>query len=966
MEPTTSRAVRSTADKGSHALIRRLSAGDDIGTLRGRLGTASERQPELAGLRLWDEPVAAGADDPAAEERRIREIGRSVVGVARLTVLTYADGAADLLIVAHRDRLGRSGLGALADLAQGADVTVAFPAGPGPRPGPAAWGLGEPTGRGEPLRVPVPVTRARAGDAKQAAAVARDAVAATLAHYRLADSAAFTVLVDDTVSCHTARNPADDEDAPALGALALTVGTAEDGTDPAVGVFVAEQGQDRYVPFTAAPFPVTVTVEVTPERGLAAVLTTGDSVMAPVVAAQFAHVLGALLDAYALGTTDAALDEAARLPEATAAEIVGRGRTAGRTGFRPTTVPAAFADLARTQPDAPAVSDHATTLTYGELAERGGRIAAGLRERGVRPGDHVAVCLGRDVDTVATMLGVMMAGAAYVPVDPAYPAERLAYTAADAAVKAVVTAAADDEAFPDHPTVTTAELLASSPADTADTAGGAGTPGGSDTADGASTPAESDTADGAATPAGSDTAAASDPAGIAYVIYTSGSTGRPKGVAVPHANVAALVDATRTDMSLGPSDVWSFVHSSAFDFSVWEIWGCLLTGGHLVVVGADTARSPEDFHDLLAARGVTVLSQTPAAFAALQEADARKGTALAVRLVVFGGEPLDVRMLQGWFRRHPATRCRLVNMFGITETTVHVTAQTVTPGDVTAVSRSVGRALPGWSVSVRDRRGAVLPYGVPGEIWVGGAGLADRYLNQPELTAARFVDDPVTGSRQYRSGDLGRLAPDGRLDHLGRIDSQVKLRGFRIELDEIRSVLLADPGVTAAAVTVHQAVAGDSATARLEAYVVVNGDRGVDDIRRRMASYLPAYMVPSTLAPIAALPLTINGKVDSARLRELVSSAPEPAAGPAPAGTGTGTGTILSQVLSAWSEVLGEAAEPDDDFFEGGGNSLLAVRLSGALRRAGLPAISLRELYVHATPTELAELFARRTQDASA
>ncbi|MER5789807.1 non-ribosomal peptide synthetase [Streptomyces sp. NPDC001980] len=932
MAPTTSRAVRSTADKGSHALIRRLSAGDDIGTLRGRLGTASERQPELAGLRLWDEPVAAGADDPAAEERRIREIGRSVAGLARLTVLTYADGAADLLIVAHRDRLGRSGLGALADLAQGTDVTVTFPAGPGPRPGPAAWGLGEPTGRGEPLRVPVPVTRARVGDAKQAAAVARDAVAATLAHYRVADSAAFTVLVDDTVSCHTTRNPDDDEDAPSLGALALTVGTAEDGTDPAVGVFVVETGQDRYVPFTAAPFPVTVTVEVTPERGPAAVLTTEDSVMAPVGAEQFAHVLGALLDAYALGTTDAALGEVARLPEATAAEIIERGRTAGRTGFRPTTVPAAFTDLVRAQPDAPAVSDHATTLTYGELAERGGRIAAGLRERGVRAGDHVAVCLGRDVDTVATMLGVMMAGAAYVPVDPAYPAERLAYTAADAAVKTVVTAAADDETFPDHPKVTTAELLASSPADAADTVAGG------------------------------------DPADIAYVIYTSGSTGRPKGVAVPHANVAALVDATRADMSLGSSDVWSFFHSSAFDFSVWEIWGCLLTGGHLVVVGADTARSPEDFHDLLAARGVTVLSQTPAAFAALQEADARKGTALAVRLVVFGGEPLDVRMLQGWFRRHPATRCRLVNMFGITETTVHVTAQTVTPGDVTAVSRSVGRALPGWSVSVRDRRGAVLPYGVPGEIWVGGAGLADRYLNQPELTAARFVDDPVTGTRQYRSGDLGRLAPDGRLDHLGRIDSQVKLRGFRIELDEIRSVLLADPGVTAAAVTVHQAVAGDSATARLEAYVVVNGDRGVDDIRRRMTSYLPAYMVPSTVTPIAALPLTVNGKVDSARLRELVRSAPEPAAGPAPADTGTDTGTdtVLSQVLSAWSEVLGEAAEPDDDFFESGGNSLLAVRLSGALRRAGLPAISLRELYVHATPTELAELFARRTQDASA
>ncbi|CAL9320449.1 non-ribosomal peptide synthetase [Streptomyces sp. SudanB182_2057] len=926
MAPTTARAARSTTDKGSHALIRRLGTGDaDIDGLRGRLATAAERQGALAGLRVWAEPVAAAADDPAAEERRTREIGRPVPGLARLTVLTYADGTADLLIVAHRDRLGRSGLGALADVAQGADATVALPAGPGPRPGPADWGLGARTGRGEPLRLPVPAARARVGDAKQAAGVARDAVAAALAHYRLADAAPFAVLVDDSVTRHTTRNPEDDEDAPSLGALALAVGTADTGTDPSVGVFVVETGPDRYVPFTAAPFPVTVTVEVTPGRGLAAALATDDSVMAPVVAEQFAHVLAALLDAYALGTTDAALDEAARLPAAMAAGIVERGRTAGRTGFRPVTVPAAFTGLVRAQPDAPAVSDHATTLTYRELAERGGRIAAGLRERGVAPGDHVAVCLGRDVDTVATMLGVMMAGAAYVPVDPAYPAERLAYTVTDAAVKTVVTAAADAETFPGRPTVTTAELLASPPADGP---------------------------------------AATDPAGIAYVIYTSGSTGRPKGVAVPHANVAALVDATREDLSLGSRDVWSFCHSSAFDFSVWEIWGCLLTGGHLVVADADTARSPDDFHDLLSTRGVTVLSQTPAAFAALQEADARKGTDLAVRLVVFGGEPLDVRMLQGWFRRHPATRCRLVNMFGITETTVHVTARTVTPGDVAAGSRSVGRALPGWSVSVRDRRGAVLPYGVPGEIWVGGAGVADRYLNQPELTAARFVHDPVTGTRQYRSGDLGRLAPDGRLDHLGRIDGQVKLRGFRIEPDEIRSVLLTDPGVTAAAVTVRQAVAGDSATARLEAYVVVDGDRRVDDIRRRLASYLPAYMVPSTVTAIAALPLTVNGKVDFARLREPAGAAQRPAAAPAPAATGAGT--VLGQVLSAWSEVLGERAEPDDDFFETGGNSLLAVRLSGALRRAGLPAISLRELYVHATPAELAALFARRTEDASA
>ena len=926
MDATPAWPARKATGLGSHALIRRLPVGTDIDSLRANLTAAARKQPELVGLRVWGEPVAASADDPAAEERRTREVGRPTAGLARITVLSYADGTADLLIAAHRDRLGRAGLASLADTALGADVRVKLTNQPWPQPGQGAWGLGDPAGRGKPLHLPVPVARTEGVDAKQAAEVARDAVAAALAHYRLADSAAFAVVLNDSVSCSTTTNPAHDEDAPTLGALAMTIAPAGADASPAVGVVVVDSGQDRFIPSAAAPFPVTVTVEVSPEGGLEAVLFTDKSVMAQAVAEQFAHVLGALLNAYALGILDAALDEVTQLPTATIAGIVECGRTAGRPGFTPTTIPAGLTALALAQPDAPAVSDDHITLTYRELAEWGGRIAAALGERGVGSGDHVAVCLDRDAAASAAMLGVMMAGAAYVPIDPGYPAERLTYIVADADAKLVVATEAGRGTFPDHMTATTAELLAS-----------------------------------AAEPDGR---AAIDPAASAYVIYTSGSTGRPKGVAVPHANVAALVDATRDDMSLSTSDVWSFFHSSAFDFSVWEIWGCLLTGGHLVVVGADVARSPEDFHDLLSARAVTVLSQTPSAFAALQDADARKGTALALRLVIFGGEPLDVRMLQGWFRRHPATRCRLVNMFGITETTVHVTAQSVTPAEVDAASRSVGRALPGWSVSVRDRKGAVLPFGVPGEIWVGGAGVASHYLNQPELTAARFMDDPVTGIRQYRSGDLGRLHPNGRLDHLGRIDGQVKLRGFRIELDEIRSVLLADPGVSAAAVVVHQTVADDSATARLDAYVVVDGDRPTDEIRRRAASYLPSYMVPSTVTPIAALPLTINGKTDTARLAELARTAAEPAAAAVPAASGTGS--LLAQVLAAWSETLGEGAEPDDDFFERGGNSLLAVRLSGSLRRGGLPAITLRELFVHATPTELAELLARRMQEVPA
>jgi len=348
---------------------------------------------------------------------------------------------------------------------------------------------------------------------------------------------------------------------------------------------------------------------------------------------------------------------------------------------------------------------------------------------------------------------------------------------------------------------------------------------------------------------------------------------------------------------------------------------------------------------------VTVLNQTPSAFAALRDVALAHADDLAVRLVVFGGEPLDVRLLEPWFRRYSHARCRVVNMFGITETTVHVTTQTVTPAEIETRSRSVGRALPGWSVSVRDEHGRPRPLGVPGEIHVGGAGVASHYLNLPDLTADRFVLDPVDGGRVYRSGDLGVLRPDGRLDHLGRIDSQVKLRGFRIELGEIQSVLLGDPGVVTAVVVLHDGD-GDAAAARLDAYFT--GPARPADVRRRAARFLPEHMVPSTFTVLDEIPLTVNGKADVSRL---VPAAPEPAPAEAPR-----EGGLLGEVLAVWREVLGGSAGADDDFFETGGNSLLAVKLSGALKRAGLPPVALRELYVNPTPAELTALLATRTE----
>nr|WTB33357.1 amino acid adenylation domain-containing protein [Streptomyces sp. NBC_00830] len=570
----------------------------------------------------------------------------------------------------------------------------------------------------------------------------------------------------------------------------------------------------------------------------------------------------------------------------------------------------AFADQVALRPHAPALTFGDRTLTYRELDARADELAAGLRASGVRPGDHVGICLPRSTDLVATMLAVLKADAVYVPLDPDHPTDRRARTAEDACLRLTV---ADTAPLLGHPARH-------------------GTP--------ASRPA-------------------TDPA---YVIHTSGSTGRPKGVVVPHTNVLALIDATRDDFRLGPGDTWTLFHSGAFDFSVWDIWGALLTGARLVVVDYWVSRSPADFHALLVREGVTVLSQTPSAFTQLMAADAERSGPFPVRLVVLGGEPLDARPLRDWFDRHPEDRCRLVNMFGITETTVHVTAQTVTRRTALSGSRSVGRPLPGWYVYVLDGRGRPVPPGAPGEIHVGGAGVATGYLGRPDLTAQRFVPDPWRGGRMYRSGDLGRLRPDGTLEHLGRIDSQVKVRGFRIEPDEIRHVLLADPSVTAAAVTVSGDAFKDAAGVRIDAYVVLVAQTGrigaadrtaaADDVRRRAAKLLPEHMLPATVTALPRLPLTSNGKVDRSRLPAPKVHAATPAAAPTAAPSPAGP---FAELTGIWESVLGVPVGPDDNFFDLGGNSLHAIRLTTAMRQRGLPPVSLRRLYLTPTIRSLGE-----------
>jgi amino acid adenylation domain-containing protein len=537
------------------------------------------------------------------------------------------------------------------------------------------------------------------------------------------------------------------------------------------------------------------------------------------VAAQLVGVLGYVLGQVIQDDGSTRVDDLRLLdPHAESMVLAAGGHPVGE---RPTeSITRRFARIARRFPDRVALSDEDRTMTYRELDEISARVASGLLSRGVSSRQRIGLCTGRDVSAVVGALGILRAGGTYVPLDPNYPRQRLDFITEDADLSLVVRAEA---AVSSERECSLTELAAAEPATLPDVA------------------------------AGQD----------AYVIYTSGSTGRPKGVVVPHRNVVTLITACQEIFELDENDVWTLFHSTCFDFSVWEIWGPLLTGGHVTVPSFWTTRAPDEFYDFVRDHRVTVLSQTPSAFTTFRAEDERRADDLAVRLVVLGGEPLDVSPLESWLRLRPPESCRLVNMFGITESTVHVTHHLITPEEVRVHSQAVGRPLPGWSLSIRDARGRVQPFGVAGEIVVGGLALADRYLRREKLTSERFPVDDVTGARVYRSGDVGLLRPDGVLVHLGRLDDQVKVRGYRIELGEVRAALASLPSVSAAAV-----VYGDEPPigARIDGFVVASEDQSAGELRRRLSEMLPGYMVPTTITIVDEIPLNQSGKVDKVAL----------------------------------------------------------------------------------------------------
>jgi amino acid adenylation domain-containing protein len=594
-------------------------------------------------------------------------------------------------------------------------------------------------------------------------------------------------------------------------------------------------------------------------------------------------------------------------------------------------LPAVFqAQVVRT-PDAVAVSHDGTTLTYAGLNARANRLAHHLRSIGVGPETLVGVCLDRGIDVVVALLGVLKAGAGYLPLDPGQPVERLAYIVEDSGVGVVV---CQDERFAGGAVTTVAPNQENTGPDT-------------------------------------DPGALSTEDNVAYVIYTSGSTGRPNGVPVTHANVVRLLRSCEADFGFGPTDVWTLFHSYAFDFSVWELWGPLLYGGRVVVVPFTVSRSPREFLDLLIAERVTVLNQTPSAFRGLVEALAEVDPApdaLALRRVVFGGEALDVAELAPWFERFGDTGPELVNMYGITETTVHVTHHAIDPAQD---RRSpIGRPLRDLRVYLLDPDLNPVPVGMRGQLYVSGPGLARGYLGRPGLTADRFGPDPFAtapGGRMYRTGDLARFTGDGELEFLGRIDDQVKIRGHRIEPGEVEAAIAAHSAVSKAVVIAHRR-AGEREH-RLVAYVVPAAGHPfrAEELRGHLGATLPTYMVPALFVPVDTLVVTANGKVDRAALPDPDEQGGRQSGGQSGglAGDHVAPRTPVEQLVAeAWTE---ELAEPGvgvhDNFFSLGGDSIRAIRVIGALRRRGIE-LTVTDLLVHQTIAGLAGYLETTTQPA--
>lgn len=578
----------------------------------------------------------------------------------------------------------------------------------------------------------------------------------------------------------------------------------------------------------------------------------------------------------------------------------------GQTGYpREATITGLFEAQAARTPDAVALVFGKKTLTYRELNNRANVLAGVLRDKGVGPEVIVGLLLPRSLEMIVGILGVVKAGGAYLPIDPDYPVDRISYTLKNSRTHYLLTqdGLAGNLNFKGE-IIDIFQLPQQE----------AGNP-----------------------------VPLNKPEDLLYVIYTSGSTGRPKGAMIEHRNVVRLLFNDGFQFDFGAGDCWTLFHSYCFDFSVWEMYGALLYGGKLVIVPREVAQDTRRFIELLKKERVTILNQTPAAFYNLVDAERLDaGSNLAVRTVIFGGEALKPIMLKPFRDRYP--QARLVNMYGITETTVHVTYKELSNEDIARNVSNIGKPIPTLKVYILDKRLNPLPIGMPGELCVSGAGVGRGYLNNPGLTAERFVPNPFAeGEIMYRSGDLARYFSQGDIEYLGRIDNQVKIRGHRIELGEIESEIIRFDRVKEAVVLTRDSLAGNK---QLCAYFVASADFAVGELRSFLEKSLPDYMVPSFFIRVDKIPLNANGKVDRTKLPEPDQEAMARDAYEAP------QTEFQADIAKIWQEVLGvNRIGINDNFFQMGGDSLNAVVIVSMIGHG----MTFADLYANPTIKGLSE-----------
>ncbi len=554
-------------------------------------------------------------------------------------------------------------------------------------------------------------------------------------------------------------------------------------------------------------------------------------------------------------------------------------------------------------PLAIALSFGAEQMSYQQLNRRANQLAHKLREQGIGPDMRVGLAAERSLEMIVGMLAILKAGGAYVPLDPDYPQDRLSFLMQDSGIELLLTQAHLLGQLPIPAHIQTLDLA--------------------DALNGYST---------------ENPLSQTAPDNLAYVIYTSGSTGKPKGTLLAHHNLMRLFAATDDWFTFSEKDVWTLFHSFAFDFSVWEIFGALLHGGRLFIVPREVSRSPEDFHALLVEQQVTVLNQTPSAFKQLMRVACDSSLPLSLQKVIFGGEALDVASLKPWFERFGDQAPQLINMYGITETTVHVSYRPITLADTQNPASPIGEAIPDLSWYVLDADFNPVALGCSGELHIGHAGLARGYHHRAALTAERFVPDPFSndGGRLYRTGDLARYRVTGTIEYAGRIDHQVKIRGFRIELGEIEARLQALPAVREVSVL--------ALDGQLAAYLVpTEPDQDQTTLRETLKSqlraHLPDYMVPTHFIVLDSMPLTANGKLDRKAL-------PAPDASQLQVTYSAPQGELEQQLAAIWADVLKlERVGRSDNFFELGGHSLLATQVISRIRQQLDVELSLRDLF---------------------